>query len=187
MPELAEWDTFYVIVGSAAAALIGLQFIVMTLISERPPLHAADVGAAFATPTIVHFCSALLVSALVRAPWHSMRFVAVLWGIAGLSGVAYSVIVTRRLGKQTVYRPQFEDWLCHVALPFLAYLVLALSPFAVSSHVRQALFAVGAAALLLVFIGIHNTWDSLSYLVMVNREEARSEPRTDNAHKKKAR
>jgi hypothetical protein len=60
MSELAAWDSFYVIVGSAAAALIGLQFVVMTLIAERPPLRAAEAGAAFATPTIVHFGTALL-------------------------------------------------------------------------------------------------------------------------------
>jgi hypothetical protein len=35
MPELAAWDSFYVIVGSAAGALIGLQFVVMTLIVDR--------------------------------------------------------------------------------------------------------------------------------------------------------
>jgi hypothetical protein len=187
MPELAEWDTFYVIVGSAAAALIGLQFIVITLIAERLPLRAADLGAAFATPNIVHFCGALLVSALLRAPWHSMRFVAVLLGLTGLTGLAYSVMVTWRLRKQTIYKPQFEDWLFNVVLPLLAYLVLALSPFAVFSHLRGALFGVGAAALLLVFIGIHNTWDAISYHVFVNREEAKIEPRRDNAHKKKAR
>lgn len=36
MPELAKWDSFYVIVGSAAGALIGLQFVVMTLIANEP-------------------------------------------------------------------------------------------------------------------------------------------------------
>src|SRR5262249_15027400 len=49
MPELTEWDSFYVIVGSAAGALIGLQFVVITLIAERPPLRAAEAGPAFAT------------------------------------------------------------------------------------------------------------------------------------------
>jgi hypothetical protein len=57
-----------VIVGSAAGALIGLQFVVMTLIAERLPLRAAEASAAFATPTIVHFGAALLLSALMRAP-----------------------------------------------------------------------------------------------------------------------
>jgi hypothetical protein len=50
MPELAAWDSFYVIVGSAAGALIGLQFVVMTLIAERPSIRTAEAGAAFATP-----------------------------------------------------------------------------------------------------------------------------------------
>jgi len=54
MPELAEWESVYMIVGSAAGALIGLQFVVMTLIAERPPLRAAEAGAVFATPTIAH-------------------------------------------------------------------------------------------------------------------------------------
>ena len=67
-PELAEWESFYVIAGSAAGALTGLQFVVMTLIAERPPLRAAEAGAAFATPTIVYFRAVLLLSALVRVP-----------------------------------------------------------------------------------------------------------------------
>src|SRR5439155_23212976 len=54
MPELAEWESFYVIVGSAAGALIGLQFVVMALIAERPQIASPEAGAAFATPTIVH-------------------------------------------------------------------------------------------------------------------------------------
>jgi hypothetical protein len=46
MSELAEWDSFYIVVGPAAGALIGLQFVVMTLSAERPPLRAAEAGAA---------------------------------------------------------------------------------------------------------------------------------------------
>src|SRR5262249_41637273 len=49
MPEFEEWESFYVIVGAAAGALIGLQFVVMTLTAERPPLRAAEAGRAFAT------------------------------------------------------------------------------------------------------------------------------------------
>jgi len=68
MGELAAWDSFYVIVGSAAGALIGLQFVVMTLVAARPSLRVAEAGAAFATPTVIHFGSALLLSALLRVP-----------------------------------------------------------------------------------------------------------------------
>ena len=80
LPELADWGSFYVIVGSASGALIGLQFVVMTLLAERPPVDAAAAGASFATPTIVHFGVVLLLAALLNA-WDN---------------VAYHVLVSRR-------------------------------------------------------------------------------------------
>lgn len=165
MPELDRWDSFYVIVGSAAGALIGLQFVVITLIAERPPMRAADAGAAFATPTIVYFSTTLLLSALQRVPWPSISFVAALWGLIGLSGIAYAAIIARRMRVQTVYRPELEDWLFHLMLPLGAYIMLGMSAFTVSAYSQQALFGVATAALLLLFIGIHNTWDSLVYHV----------------------
>jgi hypothetical protein len=68
MPQLHEWESFYVIVGSFAGALIGLQFVVMTLVAVRPPKRPADAAAAFATPNIVHFCAVLLLTVLLCAP-----------------------------------------------------------------------------------------------------------------------
>ena len=173
MLEFAEWDSFYVIVGSAAGALIGLQFVVLTLIAERPPLRAADAGAAFATPTIVHFGTALLLSAILRAPWQAVTPVAALWGFVGLSGAVYTGIVARRMRAQTAYRPVREDWLFHCVLPVAAYAILALSAFAALSHTREALFGVGTAALLLLFIGIHNAWDGIAYHVLVNKVDGK--------------
>jgi hypothetical protein len=169
MSQFAEWESFYLIVGAAAGALIGLQFVVITLIAENPPPRAAEVGAAFATPTIVHFSAALLLSALVCAPWHAITVVACLWGVIGLSGVAYVAVIARRMRMQEVYRPEYEDWLFHALLPVVAYATLALSAFEASSHTREALFGVGAAALLLLFIGIHIAWDNVSYHVLVKR------------------
>lgn len=181
MSQLAEWDSFYVIVGSAAGALIGLQFVVVALIAERPALRVREAGAAFATPTIVHFATVLLLSALLRIPWPAIAIAAVPWGLIGFGGVAYTVIVARRMRGQDVYRPQFEDWLCHVALPAAAYAALALSAFAAPSHTRAALFGVGAAALLLLFVGIHNAWDSVAWHVFVNLGNRSAERRKDEA------
>src|SRR5581483_356723 len=166
-----EWESFYVIVGGAAAALMGLQFVVLTLIAERPHLSAPEAGAAFATPTVVHFASALLIAAIVRAPWYGMAPLAALWGVIGVAGICYSFIVARRMRTQQTYRPDLEDHLFHFALPLLAYAVIALSAIAVFWRAREALFGIGGAALLLLFIGIHNAWDAVSYHVFVSRRE----------------
>jgi hypothetical protein len=171
MSELAAWDSFYVIVGSAAGALIGLQFVVMTLVSARPLPRAAEAGAAFATPTVIHFGTALLLSALTRVPWQSSIPAAACWGLIGLSGVAYAIVVARRMRRQNFYQPEFEDWLFHALLPLAAYAILAISAFAAPSRTREALFGVGAAALLLLFIGIHNAWDSTSYHVFSSKRD----------------
>jgi hypothetical protein len=169
VPEIAQWDNFYVIVGGAAGALIGLQFVVLTLIADRPFTGAADAGAAFGSPTIVHFSLVLFLAALLHAPWQGIGIVAALWGLAGFAGIVYSVIVALRMVRQATYKPVLEDWLFHVALPVLAYAMLAASWFAAASHTRQALFGVGGATLILLFIGIHNSWDNVSYHVWVGR------------------
>jgi hypothetical protein len=154
------------IVGAAAGALIGLQFVVMTLISARPRHAGIEVGDAFATPTIVHFSVAFLLSAIVRAPWKTVGPAAFPWGLVDLIGVVYSVIVTARMCSQTAYKPVFEDWLFQSILPILAYGILAIAAF-LCSDAREALFGVGAATLLLIFIGIHNSWDAVTYNAFV--------------------
>jgi hypothetical protein len=179
MSELALWGSFYAIVGSAAGALIGLQFVVMTLIAQRPPIPAAEARTAFGTPTIVHFSAALLLSALSRVPWLTITIPAILWGLMGFSGVVYAVIVGRRMRKQHVYLPDFEDWLFHLMLPLVAYVLLGLSPFAVHCHIRETLFGVGAATLLLLLIGIHNAWDAVAYHVFVHMRDTNSEQHRD--------
>ena len=172
MTLLDVWKNFYVIVGSSAGALIGLQFVVITLIAARPIAQAdAQTGGAFATLTVVHFGVVLLLSAIANVPWNGVTAVAVLWGLVGFCGVAYVIAVARRMRVQRAYQPVFEDWLFHVLLPCAAYIALALSGYVALSHTRPALFIVGAAALLLLFVGIHNAWDAVMYYVFVRSKQ----------------
>jgi hypothetical protein len=108
MTPLSGWQNFYVIVGSSAGALIGLQFVVMTLISDMPRLRDnEEAGAAFATPTIVHFGAVLLLAAVQCTPWEQMSALAILWCLLGLGGIGYQFIVVRRMRTQNIYKPVF--------------------------------------------------------------------------------
>ena len=61
MAELTGWENFYVIIGSSAGALIGLQFVLISLIAQIPIAKDVEKASrAFATPTIVHFVSVLI-------------------------------------------------------------------------------------------------------------------------------
>jgi hypothetical protein len=170
MPEIVEslqgWESFYVIIGSSAGALTGLQFVVIALIAEsrrRTTLGQIDT---FGTPTIVHFCLVLLISAILSAPWSSLSGPATLLGILGVWGIAYTGVVLRRARRVVGYQPVLEDWIWHVVLPLLAYTVLLAAALALNSYATTALFMIGAANLLLLFIGIHNAWDTVTFIVV---------------------
>ena len=168
----SEWENFYVIAGSSAGALIGLQFVVITLIADLPIGQGSEqAGQAFATPTIIHFCAVLLLSGILSAPWHNVLAAMTLLGLMALCGVLYTALVARRMWSQTAYRPELEDWLFHAVLPFLAYTILGISAYASRSHVYEALFGVAATSLLLLFVGIHNAWDAVTYHVFVQRRK----------------
>ncbi len=169
---LAAWESFYVIVGSSAAALTGLQFVVMALVGESKTRTSSPEIAAFGTPTVVHFCAALLVAAIVSAPWPALSAVGIAIGTCGAAGVVYSVIVIRRARRQQGYRPVLEDWVWHTVLPLLSYGAMLVAAAWFPGHASGALFAIGAASLVLVFIGIHNSWDTVTYIAIDLRRHA---------------
>jgi hypothetical protein len=163
--------------GSAAGALIGLQFVVITLIANRANVAGqAQAGDAFATPTIVHFGAVLLLAGIVTAPWPGLATAAHLWSVMGACGLIYEVVVLRRMRTQKVYTPEFEDWLFHFVLPLAAYAGLAGSAYVIRFRAAAGMFAVGAAALLLLFIGIHNAWDAVTYHIFSATRRAESKP-----------
>lgn len=171
MTALVEWQAFAEVVGSAAGALTGLQFVVMALISEMPMRSGEhETGEAFATPTIVHFTAVLMMAASLAVPWQSLRPVCAVWALGGIAGLLYSMLVLARMRKQVAYKPVLEDWVFHTVLPCCAYTVLAGSGISVVSHTGGALLSFAAAGLLLLFIGIHNAWDNVLYLVMLKRQ-----------------
>ena len=171
MPAFAAWGNFYVIVGSSGAALTGLQFVVMALGAEaRRPTSPETIGA-FGTPTIVHFGVVLFVAAVLNAPWHSLAKPAVILGLCGVAGIAYVGIVTARAHRQPDYTPVLEDWICHTALPFAAYVTLLASAATLAFYARESLFAIAATSLLLLFIGIHNAWDAVTYLAVASAQQ----------------
>lgn len=162
---LGSWQNFYVIVGSSAGALTGLQFVVLTLIAQsRAGVSMREIHA-FGTPTVVHFCTALIISALITAPWHSIPVFAACLIAYGACGVIYS-IATIQHARKAAYQPDLEDWIWYSALPFVAHLGLVAAAVALWPVPNYALAGIAADALLFLIIGIHNAWDTITYSVV---------------------
>jgi hypothetical protein len=165
LSTLTRWQDFYVIVGSSAGALTGLQFVTMTLLAEAR-VSDMDGVRAFGSPTVVHFCVALLVSALASCPWPTLFPALVALACCGIGGVAYSLMAIRHARRQTTYKPDSGDWMWFGWLPLVTYTLLVLAGLVVTRNPTFGLFVVGAISLALLFIGIHNSWDSVTYIAI---------------------
>ena len=166
----AAWESFYVIVGSSAAALTGLQFVVIVLGTELRR-SSSNTTLAFGTPTVVHFSAVLLNSAILSAPWRSVSSAAIAIGAFAFMGVVYSPIILVRTLRQKDYTPVLEDWAWHIVLPFVSYAALFASGIFLASDSFPWLFVIGAASLLLLFVGIHNAWDAVTYISVQRKEQ----------------
>ena len=169
--SLSRWESFYVIVGSSAGALTGLQFVVIALVAEAQAASSMLEIRAFGTPNVVHFSTVLLISAILSAPWSALWSAAVCLVACGLAGLLYGATVIKHARRQKAYSPDAEDWLWYAALPLLAYAALLVGASAVARHPSPALFVIAATALLLLFIGIHNAWDTVTYIAIERRQQ----------------
>jgi hypothetical protein len=172
MTTIDGWENFYVIIGSSAAALTGLMFVVITLTAEMRT-GQEDSGSAmdaFGSPTVLHFCFVLLVAAIVSTPRHTVTSLALSLFIPGLAGLVYTIVVVARMRRQTAYVPVMEDWIWHCVLPIAAYVSITVSTVVFWYRPGVMLYVVGASALLLLYVGIHNAWDAATWMAINARK-----------------
>ncbi len=152
--------------GSAAAALTGLLFVAIVLVVQIQGRSSRQGIDTFSTPTVAHFGGVLLIAAILSAPWPALWNAGLLLGLSGTSGFLYALIVARRMRGRTDYQPELEDWLWYVTLPLIAYTALVVAATVLPGRSTPALFGIGAVAVALLFIGIHNAWDIVTYIAV---------------------
>jgi len=182
LPFLSDWQNFYMIMGTAAATLTGLMFVVTTLIAGIDA-HTSTLNAAVAaynTPTVVHFATVLLLAGILSAPWQTFSSLSLLLGLVGLGMVFYSIIVLRRMRRVPNYQSTLEDWLWYMAFPFLAHALLIFAALLLPENSALALYITGAAMILLLLTGIRNAWDMVTFLAV---ERSHSENKSGDASK----
>ena len=180
LPLLSDWQNFYMIMGTAAATLTGLMFVVTTLIAGIDA-HLSTLNAAvsaFNTPTVVHFGTVLLLAGILSAPWQTFSSLSLLLGLLGLGMVIYSIIVLWRMWRVPNYQSTLEDWLWYMAFPLIANILLIVAAFVLPKNPSSALYLVGSAMMLLLLVGIRNAWDMVTFLAV---ERSHSENKNRNS------
>jgi hypothetical protein len=156
----AGWENFYLTIGSAAGALIGLLFVVATLTGGLGA-DKAELGARiYLSPTVSHFAVVLAASAITAAPRLDPRVTAGLLAAAGLWGLVYSANVARMLHRREgPVPPHWTDFWCYGCAPGVFYLVQIFSTIGIAVRVAWAPDALAAGLLALLLLTIRNAWD----------------------------
>ena len=175
----AGWESFYVIAGSSAGALTGLSFVVITLGAEIQRNMPATAVRTFTTPTIVHFCMVLLISAILSAPWHLVHGASICLMVTAVAGLAYAAFITWSASREENYKPVLEDWVFHSALPVTAYALLLVASTLLPRFLGSMSFVIAGVSLLLLFVGIHNAWDTVIWMAVTNRNRAEDQGSAD--------
>jgi hypothetical protein len=159
------WDSYFLLIGGAAGALIGLLFVVASLpsgIERETRMRGASL---FMTPIVFHFAVVVVVSGIALAPKVSASHAAWLLAAAAAVGAAHLAYVVKGIASPAPpAAPHWSDLWCYGVAPFLIYLCLGGSAWAVGNQASWAPDAVAAAGLLLLLIGIRNAWDLVTWL-----------------------
>jgi hypothetical protein len=180
LPPIEVWDNFYVIVGSSAAGLIGLTFVVIALASDANFVRLSGLRT-FITPIVMHFGSALWISALLCIPGQTDVSLSVLVTVTGAILAAFGAATSWRMFRgRREYRPALTDWIWNATLPSLCYLALLVAGVLILRQPAPALYIVGAVALTSLFIGIHNAWD-LAVWITIERPAIQAQQKAESA------
>lgn len=168
------WENFFYLIGSAAGALIGIMFIVITLTAGHEPRRVSRGAPVYVTPIVFHFAVVLVVSAISEVSGLSLAAVTVLLGASAIAGLAYSVTTTIRLCRKGWEDPipGWSDKCFYGFLPTTIYLALMGAAGAVWMGQRRAPFIVGAIVLGLLLLGIRNAWDLATTLAQRAHERS---------------
>jgi hypothetical protein len=159
--RLAEWRDFYVLVGTAAATLMALMFVVVSL--RQPAVGTRESERAFMTPVIVYFSAGIFVPALMLTPGLPPQVLSAALGLTGAGGLVY-LAWARVQERWRAGKLPLDDWIFFVALPALGFALFL--PAAAGAWMRAAfgLYAVEASVLLFLLIGIRNAWDLVLWI-----------------------
>jgi len=167
----SDWHDFYVLLGGAAATLVGLTFVAASIGAGVLTTDHEHGLRTFITPTVVHFAAILGAALLILAPFTSGRGLGVALFAEGIGGIAYSLFIVREIRRSKyIASLVLIDRVWYALAPVVAYAVLAGAAGALvaGSPSHPAMLAGGLGLLMLA--GIRNAWDMMVWIMLRPRD-----------------
>jgi hypothetical protein len=159
------WGEYFFMIGSSAAALIGLMFVVVTLTAGRDRDEVERGKHLYTSPIVWHLAVVLTLSGAAIAPTVPAR----IYGLAtaGLAllgigmGVRSAAGIARRPGAPNAAG---FDMFWYGLAPAIVYVGMAVAALGVLRGAPWASTAVAGDLMALLLVSIHAEWDLVTYL-----------------------
>ncbi len=162
---LHGWDNFFVVAGTAAAGLIGLLFVAVTVGTGFSTSGMVRGTRGFLTPTLLHFGAVLFLALAILAPWPSAWPIGIILSVGGLAGLAYQIKVIAMRHEVGLALPDWHDWLPYVAVPALGCVSLIAGAVGLIADKSFAPYTIAGAIAFLLFAGVFGAWDLTLWFV----------------------
>lgn len=160
------WGDFFLMAGSAAAVLIGLIFVVMTLMQDRSRSSVLEGSKLYMGPVVLHMSFVLVISGTALVPAITPDAFTVVACAVAVWGLVRGAMVTmgiRRLAFSDD-APHWTDMWFYGAIPTALYVALAVAALAIAGGRAWAGDAFAAVIVGLLLLGIRNEWDLVTWL-----------------------
>lgn len=159
------WGEFYLMAGSAAAVLIGLIFVVVTLMQDRPRSSVLVGSRLYMGPVVLQVSFVLVVSAAALAngvTGNAMALVLLIVAVWGLVRALHSIIGIRALRGEDA--PHWTDVWFYAAIPGALYLALGAVAAGFLGRFEWAIDALAGVITAMLLNAIRNEWDLVTWL-----------------------
>jgi hypothetical protein len=171
---LRDWQTFYFLVGGAAAGLVGLTFVAITVGSGTITKQNISGLRTFVNPSLIHFIYVLVSASVVVMPTVTRTQLGTLLGLAGLVSLARALSTLPFIWQQ--YRRQIvdmHDWAWYFLAPMITYLLYVGTGVGLLMGHAEAVNGLAWASILLLVAGIRNTWDMVLWFMVLKDDPSK--------------
>lgn len=157
--RLDVWREFYAFTGAAAATLMGLMFVVVSVAQHA---FETDEGRRaigyFFAPIVVFFATEIAVTMLFLVPAITPHWLGVSLGAIGVAGMAY-MLSSGVHGRWRGGNLDLDDWTWYFALPVACFAVVTAGGAGVWFESAYGIYGIAVVMGALLLIGVRNAWD----------------------------
>jgi hypothetical protein len=155
--EWHDWHDFYMLLGTASAALVALLFVAVSIGASFLTPERSVATRTFMSPVVFHFSTLLLISLIAMVPSHTALSLAIGIALVAVAGLAYTTVVPVGLARASI--SDIADRFGYGILPLVSYVAMIATAGLVISRAALAADILATALLLLLAVNIRNAWD----------------------------